>query len=120
MCMWQVILQRISLQFFFDVLYFPVWWYTNGLKRVAIGCGHMVEEANMNFAPGLWLKYMFVPMYGQHDFQGRLMSVFIRFVNIIIRGFALGVFLFFAFGVLLVWIFFPLFVMYMMGLSLFG
>lgn len=118
--MWQAIIHRLAIQFFFDVLYFPVWWYTNGLKRVAVGCGYAIEEANINFAPGLWLKYIFVPMYGQHDIQGRIMSIFIRIVNIIIRGFALGVFIFFAFAVLLAWIFFPVFVIYMTGLSLFG
>jgi len=118
--MWQVIMQRIAIQFLLEVLSFPVWWYTDGLKRAAIGCGHIVEEANMNFAPGLWLKYFFVPMYGQQDWQGRIMSIFIRFINIIFRGIALGVFIFFAFGALFAWIVLPLFLIYMMSLSLFG
>lgn len=118
--MWPLILQRLAMEFFFDVLWFPVWWYTNGLKRVVLACGHTVQDANMTLAPGIWLKNIFVPMYGQSDWQGRIMSVFMRIVNIIGRGFALGVCLFFMFALILTWMAFPLFVVLMLGFSLFG
>jgi hypothetical protein len=118
--MWPLIIQRLAFEFIFDVLLFPVWWYTQGLKRVTMVCGRMVEEANMSLAPGIWLKNIFVPMYGQYDWQGRLMSIFMRIVNIIGRGFAFFLFIFFVFGLVLIWIFFPLFVIYFLLLSLFG
>lgn len=118
--MWPLILQRLAMEFVFDVFLFPVWWYTNGLKRVILACGRTVQEANISLAPGIWLKNIFVPMYGQSDWQGRIMSVFMRIVNIIGRGFAFGVFLFFMFGLILLWIAFPPFIMLMLGFSLFG
>lgn len=118
--MWPLILQRLAMEFVSDVFYFPVWWYTKGLKRFVIACGYAVQEAELSLAPGIWLKNIFVPMYGQYDWQGRLMSVFMRIVNIIGRGIAFFLFLFFVFGLVLAWIFFPLFVIYMLTLSIFG
>lgn len=41
---------------------------------------------NRNLAVTLWIKNWFVPMFGQHDWQGRIISVFIRTVQIIIRS----------------------------------
>lgn len=101
-----------------DALYFPVWWYTKGLRRVAVGCAHYIEEMNLTLAPGLWLKYMFVPMFGQRDFQGRLMSIFMRIVNIIGRSVALFVYSLSIFFLLFLWIAFPVFVVIMLTLSL--
>lgn len=71
-------------------------------------------------APGLWLKNIFVPMYGQRDFQGRVASFFIRFVNVIVRSVSL--LMWFAVCVIFfaTWIAIPLFVGYMFIISLTG
>jgi hypothetical protein len=118
--MWVLIAQRIALEFLIDVVYFPVWWYTGGLKRVGIACLHTLQDANLTLSPGLWLRNIFVPMFGQTDWQGRLTSVFMRGVNVIGRGFALVVFTVFIFHLFILWIAFPVIVLYLMGLSLFG
>lgn len=74
-----------------DIVYFPFWWYTSGAKRVLLGCFRWIVDASHQLAPGLWAKNILVPMYGQTDWQGRLMSFFMRLVNVI--GRSIGIFL---------------------------
>ncbi len=116
--MWLLVFQRMIIEFALDVVYFPLWWYTDGLKRVAVGCWHWIEDGNDHFAPGLWLKNMFVPMFGQYDWQGRLMSLFMRFVNVVGRSVALGIWVVIIALLFLLWVIFPVFVMYMLVRSL--
>ncbi len=117
--MWVLVLQRIAVEFVFDVVYFPLWWYTSGLKRVGLGCLRLMQQANMNLAPGLWLRNIFVPMFGQTDWQGRLTSVFMRAINVIGRGIALVVATIFIIHLFLFWLALPVFVVYMLGQSFF-
>jgi len=81
--------QRVFLQLFLDIAYFPLWWYTHGLGKVIVGLFHQLQDGNHSLAPGLWLRNIFTPMYGQTDIQGRLMSIFMRLVNVIGRSIAL-------------------------------
>jgi len=115
--MFFLVLQRLIIQLVLDVLYFSVWWYSVGVMRFGVGLGHIFQDVNVYLAPLLWLRNMFVPMFGQTDIQGRLMSIFIRFFNTIFR---LIVLLFLAVILLVVfvaWLIFPIFVAYMLSLS---
>lgn len=80
---------KILLQVIWDFLYFPLWWYSAGLVKTvrAIGNFYHNQEASLSFL--IWLKNIFVPMYGQHDITGRLISFFIRLVQVILRGLAM-------------------------------
>ena len=51
----------------------------------------------------LWLKNLFVPMFGQHDWQGRLVSFLIRLVQLIARGIAFVVLVIFLTVALALW-----------------
>lgn len=116
--MWVLLAQRLALSAFLDGLYFPLWWYTAGAKRSLLWCASRVAEANDQLAPGLWLKNIFVPMFGQSDLQGRLMSFFMRLMNVILRSIAL-VFWIFAVGLMFMgWILLPIGVGYMFFVSL--
>lgn len=68
-----------------DVLYFPVWWYNEGLKKTAKFCLNQIRDMEKSLALRVWLANFFVPMYGQYDWQGRIISVFMRFIQIIYR-----------------------------------
>ena len=111
--MWLLVLQRMLLEFFFDLLYFPLWWYTGGAKRVALFCYRLIQAGNAQFAPFLWLKNIFVPMYGQRDIQGILMSVFVRFWNVIFRSIFLLLWLVVVLFLYLIYLALPVFVLYM-------
>lgn len=83
--MWILVLQRIGLEFLRDIISFPVWWYTAGVKQAALLCVDFFQLGNQVIAPVLWLRNLLVPMFGQTDWQGRIVSFFIRLVNIFVR-----------------------------------
>ena len=116
--MWRLVFQRLTLEFFLDLLYFPIWWYTKGIAHQLRVCSDLFKDGNRALAPGLWLRNIFVPMFGQYDWQGRIVSVFMRFVNVIGRAIALFLWLLVAIAVFFLWILFPVFVGYMLFVSL--
>jgi len=106
--MYILLFQRVVIEFFLGVIYFPLWWYTAGVKKVLIGLFHWLQTANYKFAPGLWLKNLFVPMFGQTTWEGRITSVFIRFANVIVRTLLLVVWLVILILLFLCWMIVPL------------
>ena len=112
--MWLLILQRLTLEFFIDLLYAPLWWYTGGLKRAAQFSARLVAAGNVQFAPGIWLLNIFVPMFGQYDWQGRLVSFFVRLANVIIRFTLLIIWVLFSLIVFSLWIVLPIAILFML------
>lgn len=110
---------RLFLQFFLDIFYFPVWWYSTGVLRILDTGRAMIREGNDQFVPFLWMRYVFVPMFGQYDWQGRIMSFFMRVVNIIFRLLFLAIWSVFVCLILLVWLFAPLVVTTLCMLAIF-
>lgn len=80
---------KILARVIWDFLYFPIWWYSAGLLKTLRGVGHFYHHQEVSLGFTIWLKNLFVPMYGQHDFAGRLISFVIRLVQIIYRGTAM-------------------------------
>jgi len=99
---------KIIIQILGEILYFPVWWYTVGFGRLikTVGNFWLNQEKILGFS--VWLKNLFVPMYGQNDWAGRLISLVIRLVQIIFRGLVLAVWFIVGLLVLLIWLIFPL------------
>lgn len=62
-----------------DALTFPWWWYTRGLRRVLRWAGRTLRGWERAVGLRLWLKSLFVPMFGQTDWQGRIVSFSMRF-----------------------------------------
>lgn len=101
-----------------SVLRFPFWWYGTGFFGVLGWAQRGIAYRFRASAFSLWLKHFFVPMYGQHDWAGRLVSVVMRFVVLIWRcvvmiaetiAYALAVFL---------WLLVPLFVAFFLIVNL--
>jgi hypothetical protein len=82
-------LGKIMARVVWDFIYFPLWWYSAGLLKTLRGVGNFYrsQEASLGFF--VWLKNLFVPMYGQEDFAGRSISFLIRLFQIFFRGLAL-------------------------------
>ncbi len=108
-----LVLQRLLLEFALDFLYFPLWWYTDGTRRAFLFVVDMIKNGNDQLAPGLWLKNIFVPMFGQIDWQGRLMSIFIRLINVLGRTLALTIWCIVAALLFIFWLALPVSVGYM-------
>lgn len=85
-----LVLRFIGADLLGSVVWFPVWWYTTGLRRLGESIMRRLAYRSKEYALALWVKNFFVPMYGQYDLAGRAMSVFMRAVVIIFRSIALG------------------------------
>ncbi|MBI5370292.1 hypothetical protein HZA85_03830 [Candidatus Uhrbacteria bacterium] len=77
---------------FLRIVGFPIWWYGPGLalflKRLLQTAGSLAESLALK----VWMKNLFVPMYGDTSFAGRAISFGIRLVMIISR--TVGLFLY--------------------------
>lgn len=80
---------KVILLVAWDFIYFPIWWYSAGLLDLAKRLGRFLKQQEESLAFSIWLKNIFVPMYGQSDFAGRVISFVIRLVQVIYRGVAL-------------------------------
>ncbi len=110
--MWVLIFQRLFIDALIDIFYFPLWWYSGGAKHALIWCLNLLKYGNQMFAPGLWLQNIFVPMYGQYDWQGRLISFFMRLVQVIVRTFALFIWMWVSVALFFLWLGLPIIVIY--------
>jgi len=93
-----------------DFGYFPIWWYTTGLKQSFFRMLDTVRQADREMALSVWVKSIFKPMFGQYDWQGRLMSFFMRVVQIIFRFLLVCAWFLFAFMIFCAWLILPLFI----------
>lgn len=77
-------------EFVGDVLYFPVWWYTQGLaltwRTLSNRWLSMVNRLSLR----ILLKNMGKPMYGDYTRSGRVISFFFRIILVVVRLFVLG------------------------------
>ena len=96
----------------FDMVYWLAWWYTTGLKKSFYGMLGTIRQGNQELGLTIWLKNLFKPMFGQYDWQGRLISFFMRLFQLIVRS---VIFLFWVIlsGItFLIWILLPLFILF--------
>ena len=99
---------KIILRIIIDVFYFPIWWYSVGLARLLKNIWNFLRNQEQSLGFFIWLKNIFTPMYGQRDWSGRLISFFIRLVQIIFRGLVLIVWIFLLLALIIIWLIGPL------------
>ncbi|MDO8592758.1 MAG: hypothetical protein Q7R92_03235 [bacterium] len=109
---------KIIVELIYDVAYFPLWWYWRGFFNLLISLKNFLVDKQRSLALLVWLKNIFRPMYGQFDWQGMLVSFFMRLAQIIFRSLALLFWLIAAAGVALAWLILPLFAVYEIILQL--
>lgn len=84
--MFFILFQRVILLFFTELLYFPLWWYTGGVVFVFQLARRLTVLGLEVLSPAVWWRYLFVPMYGEYGWQGRIISFFMRFIQGVFRG----------------------------------
>lgn len=95
-----------------DILYFPVWWYSKGLKNVLLWAGRRIRIANINLSLRLWLTSLFKPMFGERSRSGRIISFFMRLMVLVWRSFLILMVILSASLVIVIWIVLPVFIVY--------
>lgn len=103
---------KILIEIITDVLYFPLWWYSAGLVYLIIGVRNFLVNKQKSLALLVWIKNIFKPMYAQYDWQGILISFFMRLVQIIFRSIFMIFWLVLTVAAIIFWIILPVLVIY--------
>ncbi|PLX27908.1 hypothetical protein C0583_01570 [Candidatus Parcubacteria bacterium] len=103
---------KILVEISRDFLYFPVWWYSQGLYYFSKKLILFLSNMQKSLALWVWIKNIHRPMYQQKDWQGRLISFFIRIVQIIVRALAMLVWLLVCLLLFLAWVAVPIYAFY--------
>lgn len=101
------ILRLLFVDFLGSFAWFPFWWYTIGFRRFAFWCRLQLQYRMRQYSFRVWMRNFFVPMYGQYDWTGRLVSFFMRGVVLIGRGIAFFIEAVVYLFALLIWLFLP-------------
>lgn len=101
------IIGRLFAGLFFEIIYAPVWWYSRGLIWFIGRIVESIKDTSISAGLGIWVKNLFVPMYGQYDAWGRIMSFFVRFTNIIVRSLWVGLWAALCLAAICVWVALP-------------
>lgn len=80
------LLKLLFLDIIWDIVYFPIWWYSRGLFETLKWTGIKIVNLERTLGVDVWIINLFRPMYGQRDFAGKLISFFMRIVQIVFRG----------------------------------
>ncbi|OGY78600.1 MAG: hypothetical protein A3B74_04430 [Candidatus Kerfeldbacteria bacterium RIFCSPHIGHO2_02_FULL_42_14] len=108
----KLIVVHITRGIFFDILYFPIWWITRGItSAVKISVNWMRHYAH-RFALLILLKNLHKPMFGQTDWQSRIISFFVRLVQFVVLTAGWIVWCAIISIVTLVWILMPFFILW--------
>lgn len=79
------VLRLIIVDTIGSVVWFPFWWYTTGLSHVVSYGFRAMRFRAQSYSLGIWVRHLFVPMYGQYDLMGRIVSIGMRLVVLLGR-----------------------------------
>jgi hypothetical protein len=105
-------LQKILLEIVWDIIYFPIWWYTKGFIKNIIKAKNFLKNKEKTLALIVWIKNIHRPMYGQYDWTGIIISFFIRIFQIITKIIILLIWFILIIFLLLLWLTLPIFIIY--------
>ncbi len=75
---WVSTVKIFSVDLVGKVLYWPLWWYSVGLRQLLSALASNILQEEHRIGLGLWWRNLLVPMYGQYDWQGRAISFVLR------------------------------------------
>ena len=109
---------QIIISLILEIVYFPIWWYSAGFFRFLKNVWRFFRGRERDLGFLIWFKNIFVPMYGQYDFMGRVISFMIRSVQIIFRGLILAFWGLISLVMVLVWIAAPVLLVLALGFQI--
>ncbi|MEA3398402.1 MAG: hypothetical protein U9R06_01520 [Patescibacteria group bacterium] len=95
-----------------DILFFPIWWYSKGLLLVGKKLVIFISNRQKSLGLLVWIKNIHRPMYQQYDWQGMLISFFMRLVMIFFRSLLMFFWLIIAIIIFIFWLLLPIIVIY--------
>lgn len=70
------------LDILLDIVRFPLWWYTGGAANAGRWYGAKLRDGADALALVILLKNFDRPMYGDYSREGRIISFFVRLVQL--------------------------------------
>jgi len=98
---------KIITELIYDIAYFPIWWYSRGLVQVLFFVRDFLITREKSLALFVWIRNIFTPMYGQSDIAGKLISFFMRLIQIVFRSIIMLFWLLISFLLLAFWLLLP-------------
>lgn len=108
----------IFIDFLRDIAYFPFWWYSKGAKKALFFSLRKIKNAEKRLGLKIWLVNLFRPMFGQYDMAGKIISFFIRLIQIIVRSILMLIWIILMIILFFVWLLLPLFIIYQIIINL--
>jgi hypothetical protein len=108
-----ITLGGIFFSILIDIIFFPFWWYSIGLVKTIKSLAGFIADREKSLGLLVWMKNIFVPMYGQRDIQGAIISFFVRLVQIIFRGIIMLFWIAIALILFWLWVLAPILIIYM-------
>jgi hypothetical protein len=102
------------------ILYFPIWWYSRGFLEMLKRAKNFIISIEQGLGFWIWVKNLFVPMFGQRDLSGRIISFFLRLFQIFVKGLVLVIVIVIVIVVIIVWLVLPIFVLYQALIHFYG
>lgn len=69
-----------------DTIIAPLWWYGRGLASAYNTVVAMVVGVWRAMGVWMWARHIFTPMFQQYDWQGRIISFFMRLFQVVVRS----------------------------------
>lgn len=71
----------VAREVILDILYFPFWWYTLGLKERFFNLQEKIKNIAHALALPILFRHLLKPMYGDYTLSGRIISFFVRIIH---------------------------------------
>jgi hypothetical protein len=112
MTAYKLIFKDLFLDAVLELLYFPVWWYSRGLKKAAFFCWKRVKDGWRVMALSILIRNVFKPMYAQRGWDAYVLSMMVRLFQLFWRFLFMFLWFFLWVLVLLAWLVLPVFAVY--------
>lgn len=104
--------RTVLIDLLWEIVYFPLWWYTAGLKQIVLLRIKNVKDMADHLALRLLILNIFKPMFAQYDRTGRIISFFMRIIILVARFVFFSVYILLELVIVAVWIGIPIFTLY--------
>lgn len=105
-------LQHALFSLIMQFLFFPIWWYTGGAKKILFFAITEISSIFQSFHIPVLVKFIFAPMFGFRDPASRAISICVRIVHFALMLVASAFLSIFWIAVLIVWLVLPPFTVY--------
>lgn len=109
---YKIIIKDLFLDAFWEALYFPVWWYREGLRKTFFFCLQKIKDAWKASGLKIFLVNFFKPMFGTRGWDAYVLSLASHFVQVIWRLILLILWFSFWILVFLLWVLLPLIIIW--------